>query len=528
VNGPGDVLHAIVRFNTRSVDRVELSYRADEALRVAAALDPEHFAIRPFVREGMANLRALVVVEASVTAVLDGIAVLHREGGGAYSAVVLARAQETARALANDYARLPHRSGDGSLSYVSRVDSLAVAAYGMAETLLLEPGDHDPTSSALSWTAAGAAAWAALLASTADDGSNLANWFIDSLQHGWKWFTSDPEGPLRELTQLPDTPRWFAEFVEARGTRPFDGWLESELHGYEKPEHRPARTLPIALFASGVEEPIRLRFSDGSETTFDPESRGPEPKHGGSELDALGAAPLREVLHLETNPSPNHDHTASLIERLEILLMLAERLIDAGAFDHDPERLGIVDRDRSFLRAEAFETGEPFLLGSAMAAIIERFERNLMAVAAVPESVAPVLDHIVTVAGRDEPDDVPDLLDQIIDVARLDDPEWLASQDAFHAYSDAIQRIAKLGARRWMLDIAMWWPTEHAHQRRSDVAATAQTGSALGAAIGLIVAAFTTATLTTAVSVLGVVGAILGVAVSWLFGRWRPSKRTED
>ena len=168
--------------------------------------------------------------------------------------------------------------------------------------------------------------------------------------------------------------------------------------------------------------------------------------------------------------------------------MHAGRLIDDRAFDHDPERLALVERDLNFLRAEAFETGEPFRLGESLAAIIARLERNLMAVTDVPDTVAPIVDRLVDATDHDDPVVVTDVLDELISAANLDDPEWLADQAAFNIYSEAIDEITERGARRWLVDVAQWWSTDHAHRQRSDIANTAQFGGVLGGAVGLIVA----------------------------------------
>ena len=150
-----------------------------------------------------------------------------------------------------------------------------------------------------------------------------------------------------------------------------------------------------------------------------------------------------------------------------------------------------------------------------------------MAVTDVPDTVAPIVDRLVDATDHDDPVVVTDVLDELISAANLDDPEWLADQAAFNIYSEAIDEITERGARRWLVDVAQWWSTDHAHRQRSDIANTAQFGGVLGGAVGLIVAAFTASAYTTTSAAAGLIGAIVGVAISWMLGRWRPRSADE-
>lgn len=237
--------------------------------------------------------------------------------------------------------------------------------------------------------------------------------------------------------------------------------------------------------------------------------------------DVLGAPPLREMLSLGLNPEPSHQQNATFQARIETLLGVANRFIDDGHLDHDPYLRDLVERDRNFLRAEAFETDEPFALGDAVGAIVARLERNLLSVAKVPDTVSPLLDDLIDATSADSPDRLPDILDGLIGTARLDDPEWLASQDGFDAYASDIHDIAEHGARRWLMNVSGWWRTEAAEEMRHDTGWGATVGAPVGAAIGLVVSAVTAASLGIAATVGGIVGAIVGLSLAWFFGRYR-------
>ncbi len=244
--------------------------------------------------------------------------------------------------------------------------------------------------------------------------------------------------------------------------------------------------------------------------------------------EAVSSRPLRETLSLEPNREPSNQQNAMFQARIETLLGVANRFIDDGYFDENPNLRDLVERDRNFLRAEAFETDEPFALGDAVGAIVARLERNLLSVADVPDTVSPLLDDLVEATSADSPDKLPDILDRLIDTARLDDSEWLASQNEFDAFAAEIHDIAQYGARRWLMKVSDWWHTGEAETMRHHTGWGATVGAPGGAAIGLLVAAVTAATLGAAATVGGIVGAVVGLSLAWFFGRYRNSDESSE
>jgi hypothetical protein len=245
-------------------------------------------------------------------------------------------------------------------------------------------------------------------------------------------------------------------------------------------------------------------------------SRAPEPP-----AESTRSADLHELLHLEVDPAPGLGRTLPFTERLEILLAQAGALLEDGALDFDPQLLRLVERDRDFLRAEAYETESPFGLGESLGAIVARLEGNLLLVAQVPEQALGVLERVIDATARDAADLVPDVVDAVLAAARLDDPEWLAAQEFFDAYQSEIEAIREIGPQRWLLAAARWWTTDEAAAYRGEAAIGGTIGAALGPAIGLIVAAFSSATMGTVVAVGAPVGgAVLGASLSWFFGRY--------
>ncbi|WP_040491053.1 hypothetical protein [Ilumatobacter nonamiensis] len=255
-----------------------------------------------------------------------------------------------------------------------------------------------------------------------------------------------------------------------------------------------------------------------------PEFESRDSVAAGDSFDVVvDSPPLRETLSLEPNPEPSHEQNATFQARIEILLGVANQFIDDGSFDDDPYIRDLVERDRNYMRAEAFETDEPFALGDAVGAIVARLERNLLSVARVPDTLGPLLDDLVEATSADSPDTLPDILDHLIDTARLDDPEWLASQNDFDAFASEIHELARYGARRWLMKAGDWWQTAEAEQLRHGTGWGVTVGGPAGSAIGLVVAAVSAATLGAAMAVGGVVGAVVGLSLAWFFGRYRNS-----